>query len=392
MLRWCSVLRDRWVLLHYAVRASFSVGRWSARACLLLVLVPLCSANLAISPAVGLPFFGNHVRVLYDVVVDFLHKVVVYRRDVAVRGWRSWVLEDGQVHPYRWLKPDLVAPACVVILVLLLMVVGLFQILIVLMSNFVLLGFLSFVGQAEVPLIFLLLIGRLVVGSLAWVRLIYLPLLGSDLYCIVQHGLDGWAWMDLKAFPEAWFDWLAVVLSRLSWMVSGLRAYLMLMSRMAMLLHLGNVPCVSCLLFIAFGRLSGFVADVVKSFDTVDRGVLDLELGVWVFLSGFVWFMLVTTLMFGSGLSLLVVLVRLDGGIPEGCPLSMIFIVAFWALVSIPGVRPQLYADNLKCVSGSPAAFLGAARFSRVYIRLVGQEAAPKKCVFLVLQRGLGVI
>ena len=29
---------------------------------------PLSSANLAISPAVGLPFFGNHVRVLYDAV------------------------------------------------------------------------------------------------------------------------------------------------------------------------------------------------------------------------------------------------------------------------------------------------------------------------------------
>ena len=41
----------------------------------------------------------------------FLHKVVVFRRDVAVRGWRSWMLEDGKVHPYRWLKPDLVVPA-----------------------------------------------------------------------------------------------------------------------------------------------------------------------------------------------------------------------------------------------------------------------------------------
>ena len=50
---------------------------------------PLCSANLAVSLAVGLSSFGDHVRVLYDVVVDFLHKVVVSRRDVAVRGWRS---------------------------------------------------------------------------------------------------------------------------------------------------------------------------------------------------------------------------------------------------------------------------------------------------------------
>ena len=43
--------------------------------------------------------------------------------------------------------------------------------------------------------------------------------MGSDLYYVVQHkrasagGLDGWERRDLKAFPEAWFDWLAVVLS-----------------------------------------------------------------------------------------------------------------------------------------------------------------------------------
>ena len=71
-----------------------------------------------------------------------------------------------------------------------------------------------------------------------------------------------------------------------------------------------------------------------------------------------------------------------DGGIPQGCPLSMVFTVALYlpwcrALESIPGVRPQLYADNLKCVSGSPAALLGAAKFTNMYIRLVG------KCVFL---------
>ena len=33
-MKWCEVLHDRWVLPHYAVRASFSLGRWSARACL----------------------------------------------------------------------------------------------------------------------------------------------------------------------------------------------------------------------------------------------------------------------------------------------------------------------------------------------------------------------
>ena len=32
-LKWCKVLQDRWVLAHYAVRASVSMGRWSARVC-----------------------------------------------------------------------------------------------------------------------------------------------------------------------------------------------------------------------------------------------------------------------------------------------------------------------------------------------------------------------
>ena len=42
-----------------------------------------------------------------------------------------------------------------------------------------------------------------------------------------------------------------------------------------------------------------------------------------------------------------------------------------------------MYADNLKCVSGSLAALLGAAGCTSMYIRLVGQEAALKKCVLL---------
>ena len=42
---------------------------------------------------------------------DIIHGVVVYRRDEAVRGWRNWIREDPMVHPYRWLRPDLVLPA-----------------------------------------------------------------------------------------------------------------------------------------------------------------------------------------------------------------------------------------------------------------------------------------
>ena len=30
---------------------------------------------------------------------DFIHGVVVHRRDEAIRGWRNWLREDPLVHP-----------------------------------------------------------------------------------------------------------------------------------------------------------------------------------------------------------------------------------------------------------------------------------------------------
>ena len=66
----------------------------------------------------------------------------------------------------------------------------------------------------------------------------------------------------------------------------------------------------------------------------------------------------------------------------------MMFIVALYLpwcryLQELPEVTPQLFADNLKCVSCSPGQLLRAARFTTAYVRLVGQEPAPSKCVFL---------
>ena len=81
-----------------------------------------------------------------------------------------------------------------------------------------------------------------------------------------------------------------------------------------------------------------------------------------------------------------------DGGIPQGCPLSMMFIVALYLpwcryLAAQVGVQPQLYADNLKCTSRDPELLLHAARFTAQYVRLVGQEPAPSKCVLLSTSR-----
>ena len=44
-------------------------------------------------------------------ITEFVHQVVLERKDFAIRGWRRWVLEDPLVHPYRWLSPDNVPPA-----------------------------------------------------------------------------------------------------------------------------------------------------------------------------------------------------------------------------------------------------------------------------------------
>ena len=81
-----------------------------------------------------------------------------------------------------------------------------------------------------------------------------------------------------------------------------------------------------------------------------------------------------------------------DGGIPQGCPLSMMFTVALYLpwcryLAAHEGVQPQLYADNLKCVSRDPGLRLNAARFTAGYVRLVGQEPAPSKCVLMSTSR-----
>ena len=64
----------------------------------------------------------------------------------------------------------------------------------------------------------------------------------------------------------------------------------------------------------------------------------------------------------------------------------MMFIVALYLpwcryLSAQVGVWLQLYADNLKCLSGNPDLLLHAARFTTGYVRLVGQEPAPSKCV-----------
>ena len=115
-----------------------------------------------------------------------------------------------------------------------------------------------------------------------------------------------------------------------------------------------------------------FVADVIKSFDTVDRRILDrvlssLGLPGW-FRHPYFEYHARVRLRFKLASGLGEPWTR-DGGIPQGCPLSMMFIVALylpwcWYLDAHEGVQPQLHADNLKSVSRDPDLLLNAARFT----------------------------
>ena len=267
---------------------------------------------------------------------------------------------------------------------------------------------------------------------------------------VTAGGLDGWGWREFKALPDSWFDGLARILSCVEdlgvWPDGLLDAYIAMIPKVGGdATPLGQRPLsvlpvvyriwasarmgqledwfrswVPDSVFSAGGGrssveawyttaldieevLSGvvdsdihlFVADVVKSFDTVDRGVLDLvlsSLGLpgW-FRHAYFEFHSHVRLRFKLAVGLGQPWTR-DGGIPQGCPLSMMFIVALYLpwcndLGSQVGVQPQLYADNLKCVSRDPEVLLSAARFTTGYVRLVGQEPAPSKCVLMSTSR-----
>ena len=86
-----------------------------------------------------------------------------------------------------------------------------------------------------------------------------------------------------------------------------------------------------------------------------------------------------------------------DGGIPQGCPLSMMFIVALYLpwcryLSAQVCVQPQLYADNLKCVSRDPDSLLAAARFTLVMFVWLVRSLRLVSVSFLVLLGRLGIV
>ena len=139
-------------------------------------------------------------------------------------------------------------------------------------------------------------------------------------------------------------------------------------------------------------QLHVMVADVIKFFGTVDRTILDCALGRlglpdW-FRKVYFSFHGQVRLRFKLGVGLGEPWCR-DGGIPQGCPLGMVFTVALY----VPWCRhlesPQLHADNLKCCAERPGALFDSARFTAQNVRSVGQDVSPDKCVFLCTSKSV---
>ena len=72
---------------------------------------PIILDDLSVDRDQGIGAFFGLASDVHRRLSDFIHHVVIHRRDAAIRGWRNWVREDPLVHPYRWLRPDLLPPA-----------------------------------------------------------------------------------------------------------------------------------------------------------------------------------------------------------------------------------------------------------------------------------------
>ena len=149
------------------------------------------------------------------------HAVVVHRRDDAIRCWRNWIREDPLVHPYRWLRPDLVPPAPF------LQCEphwtpdgsGVLSDPARIDEEFrkAWLPFFCRSGQREASLEEF---DREVEDWLPLLPEVALPRLTGELLAeVVQRkgatagSLDGWSWRELKVLPVSWYDGLARILS-----------------------------------------------------------------------------------------------------------------------------------------------------------------------------------
>ena len=388
---------------------------------------------------------------------EFVLKVVRNRQTSRSIAWSNWIREDLTSRPYKWLRPEYVPPAPYLvckpqdspngsgILVQPALIDAHFR-----------KAWMPYFRREGHPVVTVQAFLDFVGDHLPQSPFLELPILtGEELYEAAMAkkptaaGLDGWAWNEVKALSLSWFVGLALVLRQIEtvgqWPQGLLDAYIAMIPKAeGDSTPIGQRPlCVLPVVYrlwasvrlahlkewfyswvpdsvfsagkgvssvdawystsidieevLSHARHSDFhifVADVVKSFDTVDRDILDCALGrlglpAW-FRRVYFSFHRDVRLRFKLAAGLGVAWKR-DGGIPQGCPLSMVFIVALYTpwcryLESQSDISPQLYADNLKCTSESVDSVLAAAQYTVSYVHAVGQEASPSKCVLLNLQ------
>ena len=335
---------------------------------------------------VGIGEFHRIVSDLHRRLSDFIHAVVVHRRDQG----------DPLIHPYKWLRPDLVpfAPFLQCDAHLTPGGSGVLADPARIDEEFrkAWLPYFCRSGQRDTSLEEF---SFEVDGWLPLLPLVDLPrLTGQMIYDVVHRksatagSLDGWGWKELKVLPVSWYDGLARILTKVEdtgvWPDGLLDAYIAMIpktdgdatplgqrplsvlpvvyrvwasTRMVQLESWfkswvpdsvfsagsgrGSVDAWYTSAFDIEEVLSGaadshvhlFVADVIKSFDTVDRGVLDsvlssLGLPGW-FRHAYFEYHAHVRLRFKLVAGLGEPWTR-DGGIHQGCPLSMMFIVALY--------------------------------------------------------------
>ena len=71
-------------------------------------MYPVTIDDLSMVRGLGTGAFHQAVSDVHHRLRDFIRAIVVHRRDEAISGLRNWIRKDHVVHPYRWLRPDLV--------------------------------------------------------------------------------------------------------------------------------------------------------------------------------------------------------------------------------------------------------------------------------------------
>ena len=88
--------------IRYGVSLARSVGltaQWN-RILAAGPLYPVAFGDLSVVRRLGIGDFHRVVSGIHHRLCDFIHAVVVHRRDEAIRGWQNWIWEDPLVHPY----------------------------------------------------------------------------------------------------------------------------------------------------------------------------------------------------------------------------------------------------------------------------------------------------